>query len=173
VTVDIRPEASDDYQAIRIVNDLAFGQGNEASLIEELRKNPDFISQLSLVAEIRGEIAGHILFFPVRIDHGPESHMSLALAPMAVRPDSQRRGIGGRLITAGLERARALGYNSVLVLGHPAYYPRFGFVPASKWGIKTLYEVPDEAFMAVELVTDGLKGVRGTVAYPKEFDDAG
>ena len=95
---------------------------------------------------------------------------SLALAPIAVRPEFQQKGIGGQLIKSGLNKARELKYKSVIVLGHKHYYPKFGFEPVDKWNIKAPFDVPADFFMGLELVKDGLKGVSGTVRYPKEFD---
>lgn len=171
--VTIRAELTNDYIAITKVNNLAFGQSTEGILVEKLRKNPAFIPELSLVAEHKGNIVGHILLFPVKIKSQARDFPCLALAPMSVVPEYQNRGIGGKLIQAGLRKAGDLGYNSVIVLGHPEYYPRFGFRPASKWNIKTDYDVADEVFMAMELTTEGLKGVSGTVEYPNEFQEAG
>ncbi|OGU55258.1 MAG: GNAT family N-acetyltransferase, partial [Ignavibacteria bacterium RBG_13_36_8] len=145
---------------------------NEGKLICNLRCNDDFISELSLVAEIDDSIVGHILFFPLRIISENSIHKCLSLAPMAVTPDYQNKGIGSKLVRAGLDKAKSLGFNSCVVLGHPKYYPRFGFKHASKWGIKAPVEVPDEAFMAAELISDSLSKVSGVVEFPKEYYDA-
>jgi putative acetyltransferase len=171
--VQIRPETLNDYPVIKEVNDEAFGQANEGLLIEKLRSNPDFIPGLSLVAALEGKVIGHILFFPIAVNQDADSFPSLALAPMAVRPDYQNKGIGGQLIQKGLEKAKELGFDSVIVLGHKDYYPRFGFVPAARWKIKSPFDVPEEVFMAMALVPDGLKNVSGTVKYPKEFEEVG
>jgi predicted N-acetyltransferase YhbS len=167
----IRPEMIDDYASITEVNDLAFGQKNEGQLILRLRGTKKFIPELSLVAEIDSRIVGHILFYPIEIKSDDRVFPSLALAPMAVLPEYRKQGIGSKLIEEGLKRARRLGFKSVIVLGHAAYYPRFGFEPASRWGIRPPFEVPDDVFMALELVRDGLKNIKGTVEYPKEFND--
>src|SRR5687768_12754433 len=127
--INIRQETFHDFEGTKKVNDLAFGRQSEGLLVEKLRMNQAFISQLSLVAEVSDEIVGHILFFPIKIKNGWQSHASLALAPMSVLPEFQRNGIGGELITKGLEVARALGFKSVIVLGHFEYYPKFGFEP--------------------------------------------
>jgi predicted N-acetyltransferase YhbS len=153
------------------VNQLAFQQENESKLIEKIRVGENFVPELSLVAELDGEMVGHILFSKIKIV-GKAEHESLALAPMAVLPKFQKQGIGGELVKAGLEIARKLGFDSVIVLGHADYYPRFGFEKASKWDIKCPFEVPDEAFMVIELVEDSLKDKAGTVRYPKEFMEA-
>ena len=167
----VRPETEEDHAAISEINELAFGQKNEGELIERLRKTEHFIPELSLVAVSGDRRVGHILFYPVLIRDGKEPHASLALAPIAVHPDCQRKGVGVRLVQEGISVAKQLGYNSVVVVGHPEYYPMFGFKPASKWDIKAPFEVPDEAFLALELNDGALKDVSGTVEYPEEFND--
>lgn len=167
--ITLRYENSRDYKNITRINDLAFGQKNEGILIEHLRKNRDFLPELSIVAEKDGIIIGHILFFPIQIKSKDNSYKSVSLAPMAVLPEYQNQGIGGRLIRYGLEKCRGKGYQSVIVLGHPEYYPRFGFEKASKWDIRPPFEAPDEAFMAIELIEGGLKGISGVVEYPDEY----
>jgi predicted N-acetyltransferase YhbS len=166
-----RAEIETDYPGIDVVNEKAFGQKNEAVLIRRLRLTKKYIPGLSLVAEVPGSIVGHILFYPIDIKGRTGAFPSLALAPMAVLPESQRKGIGSQLVKEGLKRARKLGFKSVIVLGHAAYYPRFGFEPASRWDIRPPFEVPDNVFMAMELVKDGLKDIQGTVEYPPEFSD--
>ena len=167
----IRKEERDDYPGITEALGIAFGRENEGDLVQRLRVNPSFLHELSIVAEIDSRIIGHILFFPIRIVSGDIRFPSLALAPISVVPDYQGRGVGKQLIMHGLTRSAELGWKSVIVLGHAAYYPRFGFRPASKWNIKAPFEVPDDVFLAKELVENGLKDVRGTVEYPEEFDD--
>lgn len=168
----LRQETPEDYEEIFELNRIAFRQDNEAKLIEALRKNPAvFVPGLSIVAALDNGIVGHILFTRISIkDESGALHKSLGLAPMAVRPEFQKKGIGGRLIRNGLEAAKELGFKSVIVLGHEHYYPKFGFEPAGKWNIKAPFEVPGNAFLAIELVKGGLKNVSGTVIYPEEFD---
>jgi putative acetyltransferase len=168
----IRQETENDTPKIREVNGSAFGQANEGRLIEKLRQTENFIPGLSLVAERDDEVVGHILFYPVVIRSATEKYHSLSLGPMAVTPEYQRQGIGSRLVEEGLKAAKTLGHKSVIVVGHPEYYPRFGFKPASRWKIKVPFDVPDEAFLALELVNGELKGKRGTVEYPEEFNEA-
>jgi len=168
----IRPEKEEDFAKITEVNDLAFEQKNEGILVERLRKTGRFISELSLVAELEGKIVGHILFYPVTIRSVDSEFLSLSLGPMAVVPELQSLGIGSQLVSEGFQAAKRLGHRSVIVLGHPDYYPRFGFKPASRWNIKVPFDAPDEAFMALELVKDELSGKSGTVEYPEEFQDA-
>ena len=128
--------------------------------------------ELSIVAEKDSMIIGHILFFPIQIKSEEQSYKSISLAPMAVLPEYQNQGIGSRLVRYGLEKSGEKGYQSVIVLGHPKYYPRFGFEKASKWGIRPPFDAPDEAFMVRELVEGGLKGISGVVEYPDEYSAA-
>lgn len=140
--------------------------------MEALRKNAAvFVPELSLVATVDGEIVGHALFSKIQIQgcKGALSE-SLALAPVAVRPEWQRRKIGESLIRIGMEKAQELGFKSAIVLGHETYYPRFGFEPAVEWSIKAPFEVPVRAFMAVELMKGALENSAGTVIYPQEFE---
>ena len=169
----IRPETAEDITAIYEINCRAFGQENEARLVNELRKAPEFIGDLSLVAMDGGEVIGHILFSPICIEGDTHAVPALALAPMAVRPDRQRKGVGSELVRFGLHRARTLGHRIVVVVGHPEYYPRFGFLGARARGKEAPFPVPDEAFLILGLVDDGLEAVRGTVRYPSAFDAAG
>ena len=170
--VIIRPETEKDYAKIKKVNDLAFGQKNEGLLVEKLRQTENYIPKLSLVAELNNEIIGHILFYPVTVHSAGSMYSTLSLGPMAVIPGYQRKGVGRQLVFEGLEAAKILGHDSVIVIGHPDYYPRFGFRLANKWDIKSPFEVPVEVFLALELVEGALRGKSGTVEYPKEFEEA-
>ena len=158
----IRSEAHGDREAIRRVNELAFAGPSEADLVDALRGSGAWVPELSLVADDGTGIVGHALFSLVRLDSGTEL---LSLGPMAVAPDRQRGGVGTALIQDGLERARRTKYPLVVVLGHPEYYPRFGFQMARSLGIGTPFEAPDEAWMALPLPAYE-KGLRGTVQYP-------
>ena len=167
----IRAERNEDRDAIASVNREAFGRDEEANLVELLRDSDAFIPELSLVAEMDSAVVGHILFTKIRIiDSLNHCFDSLALAPVAVHSAYQKIGVGSALIKEGLYRAREIGYLSAIVMGHENYYPRFGFVPASRWNITAPFDVPDECFMAVELVESGLKNVSGMVLYAKEFE---
>jgi predicted N-acetyltransferase YhbS len=170
MTTEIREEIPQDHEAVYRIHELAFKQAGEAKLVDALRKSSAFIPALSLVAISDRAISGHILFTKIRIKNSSSIHESLALAPVSVHPDLQHRGIGTALIRAGLQKAGNLGYGSVIVLGHEHYYPKFGFLPAAGWQIKAPFEVPSNAFMALELKPGGLSGVNGTVEYAREFE---
>ena len=166
----IRAETAKDYAAIYEVNQKAFGGEVESRLIEALRKSSQFLSELSLVAEENQKIVGHILFSPAVIDTGKEKAPILALGPMAVIPEFQNQGVGSELVREGLTECKRLGYDVVVLVGHPHFYPRFGFTPARAKGLECTFEVGDEAFMITELVPEALEGMRGVVRYPAEFD---
>ena len=164
--MNIRFEQPGDIEKIRQVNLQAFGTETEANLVDELR-NAD-VELISLVAEENADVIGHILFSPVILDGDLKV---MALAPMAVLPEWQSKGVGTKLIGAGLQECEKAGYEAVVVLGHADYYPRFGFIPAINFGIKSEYDVAPEVFMLVELHKDALKGVTGTVKYHQAFNE--
>lgn len=164
----IRPETSADFEAIGHVETVALGAG-EAKLVVALRASGKAI--LSLVAELNSQIVGHIFFSPVVIETASGPFQAIGLGPMAVLPDFQKRGIGSALVRAGLEELRQSGQPAIVVLGHAEFYARFGFRPAHHFGIKCLYDVPPEAFMAVELAPSVLADKSGTVIYAPEFND--
>ncbi|MBS8263633.1 N-acetyltransferase [Mesobacillus boroniphilus] len=167
----IRPENTSDLSGIREINLLAFDKGeNEARLVELIRGSEQFIPELSLVAVNRdGEIIGHILFSIINLVTAQGTVPTLGLAPMAVKPDYQNSGIGSALVTEGLRVCKALGYKHVFVLGHPDFYPRFGFSPASQFDIAPPFPVPDEVFMALELEICSLADIPGKIEYPPAF----
>ncbi|AZB18039.1 N-acetyltransferase [Chryseobacterium indologenes] len=171
----IRQEEENDHESVFLLIEEAFrnmehSDHQEQFLVEKLRVSDAFIPELSLVMEDDdGEIAGHILFTKIRIENASESFESLALAPVSVKPDFQNQGIGSQLILHGHHIARELGYQSVILLGHEKYYPKFGYEKTSNFGISFPFEIPEENGMAIELVKDGLKNVKGVVKYPKEF----
>lgn len=161
----IRIETPADIPGVRAVNEAAFETGAEAALVDALRQNGKFV--LSLVADIGGEVVGHILFTDIEMEPGGAEARILGLAPMAVRPEWQGKGVGSALVRRGLEDCQELGYRGVVVLGHPDFYPRFGFIPASRYGISCIYDVPDEVFMAIALGEEELP--RGRALYQPEF----
>ena len=164
--VHIRSETAADVPGIRTVNTGAFETGLEADLVDALRQTAQAI--VSLVADRGGQIVGHILFSPVTLSGQPDAKI-IALAPMAVLPNEQRRGIGSALVRDGLTRCINLGYGAVVVLGHRDYYPRFGFRPAANFNLKSEYDVPDDVFMALELTPNYLQRKAGTIHYHSAF----
>ena len=169
----IRPETPEDETAIRHINEKAFGQKDEAELIDKLRHRS--VLTISLIAVQDGKAVGHIAFSPVTIEPeepGKSSWEAIALAPMAVLPEYQRKGIGSQLVRAGLKECQSLGQKIVFVVGYPDYYSRFGFTLAKPKGIDCEFKVPEEAFMVLELEADTLAGQRGTVIFRPEFQGA-
>lgn len=162
----IRAESQKDITAVDAVNRAAFETDGEARLVALLRTQATPV--ISLVAETDGRIVGHIMFSPVEAD-GAAPGAVLGLAPMAVLPEYQRRGIGAELVRAGLDACRGIGARALVVLGHPEFYPRFGFVPASRFGLTSEYGVPDDVFMAMELEQGSLTGVSGVTRYHPAF----
>jgi putative acetyltransferase len=165
----IRPERPEDTSSVRTVNELAFGQPTEADLVERLQQV--CTTSLSLVAEADA-VVGHILFTPVVVEGAGRQVVGMGLAPMAVLPERQRQGIGSALVRRGLEILRERGCPFVVVVGHPGYYPRFGFERASFHGLASQWEgVPDDAFMVSILDVDAMAGVSGVAKYRDEFNE--
>jgi putative acetyltransferase len=163
--VCVRDEQPGDREHVRTVNEAAFGRRDEADLIESLRREGAVL--VSLVAEIENTIIGHILFSRLTIETAEGPIAAVALAPMAVLPQHQRQGIGGKLIRHGLAKLREGGERIVIVLGHRDYYPRFGFSCEKASVLASPF--PPESFMALELAAGALDGVRGSVRYPAAF----
>jgi putative acetyltransferase len=162
----VRPERPEDYTAIRAIHERAFDPSPvEAQLVEALRDDDAHVPALCLVAIGRGEIAGHIFFSKAHLQPGPQI---LALAPMAVVPEHQRKGAGGALLAEALNRAEETDFPFIVVVGHADYYPGFGFEPADPLGIAAPFDVPAEAWMAYRLPAYSPE-VRGTVVYPDAF----
>lgn len=166
--ITIRAETAADHAAVRRVNEAAFGSPTEADLVAALREVAR--PYISLVAVLDGQVVGHIFFSPVTIEAEESASTAMALGPMAALPAYQRQGVGSQLVRAGLKACRRAGHEVVFVLGHPSYYPRFGFAPASAQGLRCLYPVPDEVFMVAELRAGALAGRRGLVRYHPAFD---
>lgn len=171
MNINLRSEQPSDFEGITRVNNISFQRKAEGKLVYELRKQKDFDPRLSIVAESSGEIIGHILFTPVDIVNNGQKYKSLTLAPMSVLPKYQKKSVGKLLVIFGLQIAKDTGYQSVVVLGHPSYYPKLGFVKASDWNIKSPFPAPDEAFMVKELIPGALDGIEGKVIFPDAFDD--
>lgn len=167
--LSIRQETSNDTYAIRDVNVAAFGGPEEADLVDLLRESGAL--RYSLVAVEEDKVVGHLAFSPVTITSGTAAVSALGLAPMAVVPARQRRGIGTGLIKYWLETLADEKDNLVVVVGHEEYYPRFGFQRGKRFGIQWEHEVPDEAFMVLELRPGALAEIQGTVHYHPAFND--
>ncbi|MEU3950167.1 N-acetyltransferase [Streptomyces sp. NPDC029526] len=161
-----RPETADDAGAVRAILLAAFPTAAEAGIVDALRADPEaWIDGLSMVTTAPdGTPVGYALLSRCHVD----GHPALALAPCAVLPSAQRTGAGSAAIRAALDAARARGEHLVLVLGHADYYPRFGFVPASRFGVRAPFDVPDEAMMALAL-DDSRPVPSGTIRYPAAF----
>lgn len=174
MNIIIRQEIKKDYEISEKVVEKAFAREvhsdhKEHFLVGKLRKSEVFIPELSLVAESKGEIIGHLMLTQLIIKDGENINKSLALAPVSVLPEFQNKGVGSKLISQALRISKEMGFKSVIVLGHEKYYPRFGFEAASRWGIKAPFDVANESFMALELEDGSLDGITGTVIYGKEF----
>lgn len=167
VAVSCRFEVPDDLPKLPAVITAAFGQTNEAALVDALRTAGALT--ISAVAEVGDQIVGHIDYSPVSVEVPREKFTALALAPMAVHPDWQRKGIGSALIRWSLDACQRLGHELVIVVGHAEFYARFGFVPAMPLGVQCPFEVPVDAFRLRELRPGALAGRAGTVRYHPEF----
>lgn len=166
----VRREVPADEAAVRLVNEGAFGSSVEADIVEAVRRSGS--AALSLVAVREEDVVGHILFSKVELEPRNEDIVVMGLGPMAVLPERQRHGIGSILVLAGLDECRRSGCDAVVLLGHPEYYPRFGFVPAGRLGLRCEYDAPDEAFMAIELKEGVLSGVHALVRYHPAFSES-
>ena len=164
--MQVRLEGAADIAGVRAVNVAAFPTAAEADLVDRLRAQAE--SFISLVADAAGEVVGHIAFSPATLLANPGLPV-MGLAPMAVTPERQRQGVGSALVRAGLEECARRKSAAVIVLGHADYYPRFGFLPASTFGIRCEYDVPDEVFMVRELQPGALTGVSGIARYHPAF----
>ena len=162
--IDVREERPGDGEAIRALHLIAFGQSEEADIVDALRRNGGV--RLSLVATVDGDLVGHILYSPINIGGRCEG---VALGPMAVHPDRQGAGVGAALVAAGNARLANDGCPCVVVLGHAAYYPRFGFAPAAARGVTCQWPVPDDVFMLLVLDESKMRGVLGRAEYRPEF----
>lgn len=170
----IRIEEIEDYNVVNDILTAAFepneqGLVEEAALVKRLRKDSSFEPEFSLVAILNDQLIGHILLTEIDIILDEISFKSLALAPVSVLPKYQRMGVGSKLILAAHDQAIKSNYKSICLIGHADYYPRFGYHPASQFGIKFPFEAPDENCMAVELVENGLDDVSGVIKYPDAF----
>lgn len=164
--MNVRSEELKDYLIVHNLNTQAFGSEAEANLVDGLRQHAK--PYVSLVYEKDSKVVGHIMFSPVTLT-GNAALKIMGLAPVAVDPEWQKQGIGHELIKAGLAKCKELGYLACVVLGHPEYYPKFGFVPSKVFNIKSEYDVPDEVFMVLELEDGYLSHAEGVIQYHPEF----
>jgi len=169
--IAVRREQPQDVPAVRLINERAFGQPQEANIVDKLRAACPGL--LSLVAEQEGQVVGHILFSPTTIE-GPHGVLKgMGLAPVAVMPECQRQGVGSQLIRAGIAALKETGCPFIILLGHPEYHPRFGFERASRYGIRPQWEgIPDEAFMILWFDPAAGQGVSEVGLYRSEFNEA-
>ena len=170
----LRQERPKDYQGVEALVEAAFANmkfsdQQEHFLVHRLRQSPSFIPELSIVALVNTKLAGHILLTRIWIKNETSKSESLALAPVSVHPEFQRKGIGGKLIREAHRIAKDIGYKSAVLLGHKDYYPRFGYKRLDLFNIKMPFEATAENCMAVELVEGGLDGVNGVVEYDQAF----
>lgn len=161
--VEIREEHPGDVTTVRDLNSRAFGQDQEGNIVDALRSNGAAL--LSLVATLDGQVVGHIMYSPLSVD----DHEGAALGPTAVLPEYQRQGIGSQLIEVGNRKLKEAGCPFIVVVGHAEYYPRFGFRPASAYGITCEWELPDDVFMVLALDPGRMEGVAGLAKYRHEF----
>lgn len=174
MNITIRQEHPTDFSAVFKLIETAFKNAEhsdhqEQFLVERLRNSEVFIPELSLIAVVNNNVVGYILLTKIAIKNNNDEYVSLALAPVAVLPEYQNKGIGDSLIRAAHKKAVELGYNSVILLGHKNYYPRFGYKTARNFGIQLPFDIPEENCMAIELTINALKNVKGIVIYPKAF----
>ncbi len=165
----VRDEKERDRSEVHALNLAAFDTPTEAVLVDRLRKEAQPV--ISMIALDGERVVGHIMFSPVTLS-GHEDLRIAGLGPMAVEPTYQGKGLGSALVRAGLKRCKEQGYGAVVVLGHPEYYPRFGFAPAARFDICCEYEAPQEAFMSIELESGYFKDAEGTVRYHSAFPSA-
>ncbi len=171
----IRSEKETDSKLIHEVVKSAFFKKdkiihfNAWQLVDNIRNSKYFNRELSLVALYKGRIVGHILLTPLKIENGQKEYESITMSPLSVMPQFQKKGIGRKLISEGFRRARALGYRSVVVLGHASFLTQFGFELASKWHICIADHFTNKSLFALELVENELSKVEGTVIYCEPF----
>lgn len=165
----IRTETEKDFEVIDKIHDSAFGHDWESALIRRLRAREDYIKDFSLVAEIDGEVVGHVLFTHVTVESPVKSTPAVILAPLAVFKDYRGAGAGTALVAEGIKRARKAGYGLMLVYGHRFYEKKFGFTLAHEQGIFRPNPMPNAPVRMLPLTENGAEGVSGVIKYPVEF----
>jgi putative acetyltransferase len=167
MTLTIRPETAADADQVFAVEATAFARPAEAELVQKLQQSG--VETISLVALLDDAVVGHILFSPVTVKNEDGEFTAVALGPVAVSSDHQNKGVGAELCRAGLAACLQAGHELAFVLGHPNYYPRFGFTPSAPLGLRCQFDVPEDVFMVTELVPGALHNKRGTVYYHPLF----
>ncbi len=163
----IRRETAADAVGVWRVHEQAFGRPDEARLVRSLRSAGAVT--LALVGIVEGEVVAHIVFSPVTIDTRWGRYPALGLGPLAVVPSWQHHRLGSALVQAGISRVRDEGHRAIVVMGHADYYPRVGFEPASRHGIRWEAPCPDDSFMVLPLAPGALRERSGVVRYRPEF----
>ncbi|WNJ19444.1 N-acetyltransferase [Pontibacter sp. G13] len=166
----IRPELPEDLPQVHELLLQAFGQSEESLLVDSLRKSRSHIPELTFVAEQDGKIVGFLMLTHATVVSRKSQFLCLLLSPMAVRPEVQKTGIGRALVAHAIQSATELGFPAIAVLGHPTYYPKFGFQPASNWGIYPSIDAPEEAFMLLPLKQGAMEGIHGMLKWDHAFD---
>lgn len=172
--ITIRQETGKDYKAVfdltvKAFEKLEVSDHTEQFLVEHLRLSKNFIPELSLVAELNGIVVGHIMLTKIYIHNKDKQTETLILAPVSILPEYQSQGIGSKLIMHAHSKAKELGFTSVILVGHPNYYPRFGYKKLSGYGIKVPFDAPDECCLGIELEEGALSDAAGVVEFPPEF----
>lgn len=175
--MEIRTIRKEDYEIVDQLIREAFtnsehGYGNEAELVGRIRKSKAYVAELEVVAVETGTIIGHGLLSEVNLIDDEQKFIGLVLAPLAIKTSHQGLGTGTKLMKELEQRAQALDYPFISILGHPDYYPKFGYLPASQFNVKAPFDVPDEAFMLKELHEKALEGKQGTITYSEAFDES-
>jgi putative acetyltransferase len=166
----IRTETVSDFEEVYELNKLVFGRDDESKLIERIRLSKQFIPELSIVIEEQNGIIGHVLLSKAEVVENDVSYEVIVLAPIAINPKHQRKGLGSKLIQEAFSKCKELGYGLIFLIGHPTYYPRFGFKPARKYHFELKqFIVRDEVFMVCELFEGELNKVKGELIYPESF----
>ena len=148
---------------------LDFSDQTEHLLVKRLRKSDSFVPELSIVTELDGKIVGHILLTKIQIADQQNIYESLSMAPVSVLPEYQKKGIGSKMILEAHKRAKQLGFESIIVLGHSGYYPKFGYQPTRDFGIELPFDAPEESCMILELTENSLHEKKGKAVFPKAF----
>ena len=177
MNISVRQETCENIAVVstvirRTYEQVPFSNRREHLMVDRLRTSQAYVPQLSLIAEVAGEIVGHLLLTRISIRDGEKCTPSLALAPLSVLPEFQRRGVGSALIHEAHQRARQLGFRSIIVVGIEGYYSRFGYMPLSSYPVRVPFKVRPENCAVVSLCAEGFSGVSGVIEYAPEWMEA-